>query len=189
VSDLVLDARELAATHLQVPGLEKRWAHVQAVAARAEQLGPAVDADERPALTAAAWLHDVGYAFDLVKTGFHPLDGALRLAELGWPARIVGLVAHHSGARYEAAERGGGLLGAIEAWPLEDSPLMDALITADLTTGPDGSPLTYEQRVAEIRDRYAPDHVVHRTWLRIGDRLNVHIERVAQRMAAAGQPM
>lgn len=162
---------------------------MQAVAARAEQLGPAVDVDEYQVLVAAAWLHDLGYAFDLAVTGFHPLDGARRLADLGWPARIVGLVAHHSGARYEAAERGGGLLAAIETWSLEDSAVMDALVTADLTTGPDGQALTYEQRIAEILSRYPYPHPVHITWQRIGKDLAVHVDRVAARMAAAGQPM
>jgi hypothetical protein len=31
-------------------------------------------------LVAAAWLHDIGYAPELAKTGFHPLDGSAALA-------------------------------------------------------------------------------------------------------------
>lgn len=186
--DLVAIARDLAARKLQVAGLENRWAHTQAVAARAEQLSVTVDVDDRPLLVAAAWLHDIGYAPDLRVTGFHPLDGAQFLRDL-MPTRIAALVAHHSGARFEAAERGRGLVDRLDAWPLEDSPVMDALITADLTTGPTGEPMTYAQRVAEICHRYPAEHVVHRTWQRIGADLAVHVDRVAERMRAAGQPM
>ena len=32
---------------------------------------------------AAAWLHDIGYAEELLDTGFHPLDGARFLASAG----------------------------------------------------------------------------------------------------------
>ena len=34
-------------------------------------------------LVAAAWLHDIGYAPELVETGFHPLDGARYLRREG----------------------------------------------------------------------------------------------------------
>jgi hypothetical protein len=46
------------------------------------------------------------------------------------------LVAHHSGATFEAEERGyAAELGAFEQ---EHSPVMDALIYSDMTTGPAG---------------------------------------------------
>jgi HD superfamily phosphodiesterase len=56
-------------------------------------------------LIAAAYLHDIGYAPTLARTGFHPLDGAVHLRELG-EERLAGLVAHHSGAETEARLRG-----------------------------------------------------------------------------------
>ncbi|HCT75229.1 MAG TPA: phosphohydrolase [Micromonosporaceae bacterium] len=187
--DVVSEARELAAQHLQVPGMERRWAHVQGVASRAWELTPAVPADEAELLIAAAWLHDIGYAPGLVVTGFHALDGAEFLNCALWPKRIVALVAHHSGARFEAAERGRCMLDRLEKWPLEDSPLMDALVTADLTVGPDGEQMTYPERVAEIYSRYGPEHVVHRTWQRVNRECAVYLDRTAARMAAASQPM
>ena len=61
--------------------LGRRWAHVQAVAARAASL-PFGGAD-RELLVAAAYLHDIGYAPELAATGFHPLDGARHLRSLG----------------------------------------------------------------------------------------------------------
>lgn len=52
------------------------------------------------------YLGNVGYAPDLVVTGFHPLDGARWTRDQGMDARLARLVAHHSCARYEARVRG-----------------------------------------------------------------------------------
>jgi hypothetical protein len=68
------------------------------VAARAEELAGAVPPADRELLVVAAWWHDLGYAPDLVQTGFHPIDGALYLAAKGHSPRLCGLVAHHSAA-------------------------------------------------------------------------------------------
>ena len=64
-------------------------------------------------MAAACW-HDLGYAPELVVTGFHPLDGARFLAREGYPARLCALVAHHSAAMFEAEER--GLADELAAW-------------------------------------------------------------------------
>lgn len=103
-SSLVDDARDLAEQLLA--GTGSRWQHTQAVARRAEYAADAVPADDRPVLVAAAWLHDVGYAALLHRCGFHPLDAAWFLQDRDWPPSVVGLVAHHSGARFVAAVRG-----------------------------------------------------------------------------------
>lgn len=135
---------------------------------------------------AAAWLHDIGYSPEIGHTRFHPLDGARYLREEGWPVRLVNLVAHHSGARFEATER--GLEAELSEFDLEDSPVMDALITADLTTGPDGSKLRYRERIAEILDRYPPGHPVHQAWLKAADPLEESVMRVKERLRAAFLP-
>lgn len=103
-ADLVAESARLAERF--VAPLGRRWAHVQSVARAAETLSETVDETDRPVLVAAAWLHDIGYAPDLATTRFHPLDGARYLRDEGWPGRLVNLVTHHSGARFEAAERG-----------------------------------------------------------------------------------
>jgi putative nucleotidyltransferase with HDIG domain len=90
------DAAKLARGLIEPLG--DRWAHVQAVAARAVELLPAVSPPDRDLLISAAWLHDIGYAPEIGATGFHPLDGARHLRHLGRPAAVVTLVAHHSGA-------------------------------------------------------------------------------------------
>jgi hypothetical protein len=71
----VADAEELA-KDLLTPLLD-RWAHVQAVAARADGLTPAIDHEnDRQLLVVAAWLHDIGYSPTLRDTGCHQIDGA-----------------------------------------------------------------------------------------------------------------
>jgi putative nucleotidyltransferase with HDIG domain len=187
VDDLVSASQKLA--ERLVGPLGRRWLHVQAVAARAEELLPAVRAGssdthvDEETLVAAAWLHDIGYSPEIARTGFHPLDGADYLRGHGFPMRVVALVAHHSGARFEAAER--TLSVELSRYGLEDSPVMDALVTADLTTGPGGERLTYNERMDEILSRYASDHPVHRTWLKARSILAPAVERTEARLAAA----
>lgn len=140
VLDTPQGAAELAQSLL--PPLGNRWLHTQAVAARARKVSAAVSEDERDLLVAAAWLHDIGYAPELRETGFHPLDGARHLERLGAPTRLVRLVAHHSGAVYEAEQR--GLTAELAVYEREDSPLSDALVCADMTTGPAGQSFEFE---------------------------------------------
>lgn len=178
MATLVEDAAHLA--EQLVRPLGRRWDHVQAVAARAHELTTAVDANEQEQLISAAWLHDIGYAPEIGRTKFHPLDGARHLKALGWPTEIVNLVAHHSGARFEAAER--GMSSELNEFPFEDNPILDALVTADLTTGPNGERLTYDERIAEILDRYPADDPVHRTWIKAGPILKNSVRRTELRL-------
>lgn len=161
--------------------LGRRWAHVQAVAACAEQLRSAVEPQDGDALVMSAWLHDIGYAPAIGHTRFHPLDGARHLRTTGWPALVVDLVAHHSGARYEAEQR--GLTAELAEFPFHDSPLDDALATADLTTGPDGRPLLYAERIAEILARYPSTDPIHRAWQIAGPILADAVTRTRARVA------
>jgi hypothetical protein len=112
-------------------------------------------------LVAAAWLHDIGYAPELAETGFHPLDGARYLRRVGVDGQVMSLVAYHSCAQIEADVRGLGAELAAEFSPA--NPLLtDALLYCDMTTGPDGDHVRPADRLAEIRARYGPDHVVTR---------------------------
>ncbi|MBQ0923038.1 HD domain-containing protein [Saccharopolyspora endophytica] len=165
-----------------VAPLGRRWEHVQAVAARASELSDAVRPQDRDSLVAAAWLHDIGYAPEIGHTKFHPLDGARYLREQGWSEVIVNLVAHHSGARFEAAERGRS--DDLAEFSFEDSALLDALVTADLTTGPAGQRLAFVERIEEIFSRYAPEDPVHRTWVKARPVLAEAVLRTERRLAA-----
>ncbi|WP_082772265.1 HD domain-containing protein [Actinoplanes sp. TFC3] len=137
--------------------LPRRWMHVQGVARKAQVLAGVVG-DDAPLLEAAAILHDVGYAPDLVRTGFHPLDGAYFLRSVDAPKRLVHLVAHHSCAIREARLR--GIADKLVPFQDEEGPVRDALWTCDLTTTPDGEPTEFRDRVEEIKQRYGPRNLV-----------------------------
>lgn len=153
---LVDAAAEFAAELLSATGA--RWQHTQGVVQRAAHAASAVAKLDRPVLIAAAYLHDVGYAEPLRRSGFHPLDGARFLQQQGWPAMIVGLVAHHSGARFVAAVRGlSAELHEFHDQAFLSGPLADAVTYADQTTTPDGGPVDLETRMAEMLRRHGPE--------------------------------
>jgi hypothetical protein len=155
-------AREIA-QHVLASALPSRWAHTQGVAAQARAVGPVLGWDT-DLIEAAAWLHDIGYAPVLAVTGFHPLDGARYLRDRTDAATTVcALVAHHSGAVAEAAER--GLSDPLLAeFPLNghSGEQVIAVTYCDFTTGPSGERLSPEERITEILSRYEPDSAVHR---------------------------
>lgn len=186
--DLVGAARALAEEQL-AGALPRRWQHVQAVAAKADRVAVVLPESERPTLVAAAWLHDVGYSPDVTDTGLHALDGARWLRHRGWPDRIVTLVANHSCATYEADERGLGSELRRE-FPGEESALTDALWFADMTTGPDGQNFGIHDRLAEVRERYGPDHLVTRFWAKAEPAIVAAVRRTEQRLSEVeSQPM
>ncbi|QUC62075.1 HD domain-containing protein [Streptomyces sp. A2-16] len=176
-------AAELAESLL--PPLGNRWLHTQAVAARAGEVSGAVSEEERDLLVAAAWLHDIGYAPQLRDTGFHPLDGARYLETLGAPSRLVRLVAHHSGAVYEAEQR--DLTAELAAYEREDSAVLDALIYADMTTGPAGQTFDFDRRIDEILERYELGSEVHNAISKARPYLEGAVARTRARLS--DQPM
>ena len=176
------DWAETVARALLKEPLPHRWEHSRGVAATARTLAPVLG-PHADAVTTAAWLHDIGYAPALHHCGFHPLDGALYLRDAQHADPLVcRLVAHHSCAVFEAAERGlaADLLREFTPAPRD---LGDALIYCDMTTGPQGQPMTAERRLAEIRYRYGPDHVVSRALARSAPELAASVARVARKLA------
>jgi len=165
--------------------LGDRWRHTQAVAARADRLAAAVGADDQELLLVAACWHDLGYAPELVVTGFHPLDGARFLAREGYPARLCALVTHHSAAMFEAEER--GLADELATWPREESAVADALWMADMTTGPRGEAVDYPDRLAEILSRYEPGSLVGRAMRQARPLIEAAIARTEDRLRAASR--
>ena len=181
---LAVWAKETAARLLDVADFrDRRWRHVQAVGAKAEQLAPAFGEDG-PLLIAAAWLHDIGYASELQRTGFHHLDGARALTEWDSESRLPGLVANHSAGALEAPMR--GLESDLAAYPDELGPVRDALWTCDMTTSPVGEPIDFEDRLKDIVARYGPEHSVPRSISEGADEIRAAIRRTNERAAAAG---
>jgi putative nucleotidyltransferase with HDIG domain len=179
-------AEETACTILQTP-LPRRWAHTLGVAAQASSLAPILGSDA-DLLTAAALLHDIGYAPELVDTGFHPLDGARYLSDTTRATDMLcRLVAHHSCALIEAGERGLAAQLSLEFEPAR-SDLTDALIYCDMTAGPDGQHMQVEQRLADIRARYGPDDPVSRALTRSAPLLTGAVTRIARQLARCIPP-
>jgi HD domain len=174
---------ERIARDLLEDSLPRRWAHTKGVAVQARSL-TAILGDYADLITSAAWLHDIGYAPAIAATSFHPLDGARYLrdvhhADMG----LCRLVAHHTCAVIEAQERGlaDTLLGEFKP---ERPELTDALTYCDMTTGPDGRPLTVEERLAEIRTRYGHGHVVDRSIRHATPRIKASTLTVRRRLLA-----
>jgi putative nucleotidyltransferase with HDIG domain len=167
--------------------LGDRWLHVQAVAREARRVARVVPAEDRELLVAAAFLHDVGYAPSLNRLGFHSVDGARFVRAYGHE-QLARLVAHHSGARFEAEER--GLVAELAAFPVEDGPVMDALTFADMTIGPAGQSMTLGERIGEVQRRYPPQDPVHRAIVRARPLLQAAINRTQERLDdGSAQPM
>ena len=73
---------------------------------------------------------------------------------------VVSLVAYHTGAVFEARER--GLSDTLAKFVEPPDFLLDVLTCADMTTSPDGSQVRADDRLSEILSRYAEDDPVHR---------------------------
>ncbi|CAN5239990.1 HD domain-containing protein [soil metagenome] len=164
--------RARAIAEERLADLPHRRAHVRGVAATAERLVVGLDAVDADAVVTAAWLHDVGYATSVRSTGFHPIDGAVFVRDEGFSAVVVSLVAYHTGAVFEARER--GLSDALAEFTEPPPLLLDLLTCADMTTSPQGSRVRAEDRISEILSRYPDGDPVHRA-----------IERAAPSLLAA----
>ena len=173
------EAQAMAGSALS-DALPRRWRHVQGVAGKAEQVAAALGLDG-DVLVTAAWLHDIGYAPSVADTGFHPLDGARYLAARGLSERVVHLVARHSYAVHEAELRGIG--DQLAGYRDERGAVRDALWYSDITTSPDGEPVSAAERIAEIKQRYGPDHLVTRFITDASPELLGAVERTQKRLA------
>jgi hypothetical protein len=132
-------------------------------------------------LEAAAWLHDIGYAPGLAVTGLHALDGARYLRDAQHAdAKLCRLVAHHSCAVIEAEERG---LADVLSLEFDPAPhVLSAVLTyCDMTTSPDGEPVSVDRRLAEIHHRYGPGHLVSRSIQRATPMILRAVEQVQER--------
>ena len=113
---------------------------------------------DREILFFAGLFHDIGKSEELQATSFHPLDGARYMMRIG-EIHLAPLVARHTGADREAK-----ILGiSLAPWDtlsksreIRLTPYQQTLDWADLTTAPDGSDVTYEERLLDVMERYGP---------------------------------
>ncbi len=163
--------------------LGDRWLHVLGVGRRAEVVACCLPEQERELLIAAAYLHDIGYAPELRRTGLHQLDGAYYVRTFA-EDRVVRLVANHSEARFEV-----GLSGwsdALAEFPREEAAVADALTYCDLTTSPVGAPIRPRDRIAEVATRYESDGVVMQALQMATPHLLAAVERTRARLHDQG---
>lgn len=180
-----LDPARAAELAVQIlTGDEERIRHSAGVAARAEALAVGLDGDPTRLLVVAAWLHDVGYAEPTKTLGFHPVDGARHLQKLGCAPVICDLVAHHSGSRFVADVR--GLSRHLAPFHYAEDSISDTLAVADQTAGPDGRPMTIDERMADMLRRHGPDSPNARAHPRREPFLRAAATRVASRLEAHG---
>ncbi len=165
-------------TELFEPGAD-RLAHSIGVGRRAEHVARVLDCPDL--LVSAAYLHDIGYAAAARDTGLHQLDGARYLRGLGAPPELTGLVAHHTEATVEAAER--GLDGALRReFPEPATGLLDLLTYCDMTTSARGETVTVDERFERIYDRYPPGHLVSRSMRDAEPRLRTLVSGIERRL-------
>ena len=178
--DLLPWARDLAEQLLAEP-LPRHWAHSQGVGRRAESLATVLG-DEAELLAAAAWLHDIGSAPELMKTGMRNLDGARYLRDIaGADPRICSLVANHTCACIEARNR--GMHDELEMeFPPVDGLLADALTYCDMCTTPDGELTNAKDRLDEILERYGSGTLVFDTMIEASPRIFEAVGRISERM-------
>jgi HD domain len=170
----------LTARRLLAEELPRRWAHARGVARQAEQIAPAFPRQEAEVLVASAWLHDIGYASALTVTGLHQLDGARFLVACGVPFRVCALVAHHAGAAAVADLV--GLADELSMFEDERGPVRDALWYCDMTTGPDGRRMTFDERMAELSERRSADDPVVRALAVNGAERAAAVRRTEERL-------
>lgn len=144
-------ARALMRSHLR--DLPRRRAHSEGVARAMGGLYGTAHPTVRDVAIAAGLVHDIGYG--TVRTGLHSLDGATALEGTSLQF-LAPLVAWHSTAAQESATRG----IPIEVPQPEDPRIRAALWVADFSTSPVGRPIAPVDRIADIRERYAPDSPV-----------------------------
>ncbi|MFF1557715.1 HD domain-containing protein [Streptomyces sp. NPDC058279] len=170
-------AHDLAES-LLAESLPQRWAHSQRVYSQALTLAPTLGEDAE-LLAAAAIVHDVGYARAAVDTGQHMIDGARYLRDVvGAGPRLCSVVAFHTSSPWEAAEV--GLNEALAEFGPAEPALVDAITYCDLTSSPVGALVDPAERLAEVLDRYGPDHVVFRAVSAARPELLARVARVRQ---------
>lgn len=158
-------------------GMPDRWRHSVRAAIQASRWPCLFDQEAQTVLQTAVILHDIGYSPDLVRSGFHALDGAIFLRAQGVDEEVVALVAHHSCAHLEASLR--GLSRDLNWFPSHrNRKLIDAMIWCDMTSGPTGDEVDIDWRLADIRARYGPHSIVGR----FADQAEPHLRAATSRV-------
>ncbi|MFZ0323657.1 MAG: HD domain-containing protein [Actinomycetes bacterium] len=128
-----------------------RYGHMRGAAQHAGEAARILVPEDADLVTAAVWLHDIGYA--VPRHGFHSVDGAEYLRDVGWPERLVALVAHHSFASLVAPAA--GMTSSLAKYPRETGLVHDLVVYGDMSVDPEGRAVSLEHRLAGIERRHA----------------------------------
>jgi hypothetical protein len=177
-------AASLLVTELFGPG-SGRYLHMRKAADAASRTARLLlPTDEAELVTAAAWLHDIGYAAP--RTGFHSVDGADLLLSLGWSDRLASLVAHHSFARLVAPAAGAA--EELARFPLETGLVHDLIVYGDMSVDPCGATVHLDERLADIRRRHDGSSATGRVHPQRADAIAAAVRRVDAALADRYRP-
>lgn len=79
-----------------------------------------------------------------------------------------------------------GLAEFMREFPDDRSAVRDAVWYCDMTTSPVGVPVTFDERLAEIRERYGPDHTVPRGITAASEEIRQAVRNVETLASRAG---
>ncbi len=151
----VVDARPFDLDALFVAH-RPRLAHMRDVSAFAHDFGRCLGLSDHDhaLLERAALFHDIGYAPALNRFNFHPLDGALFLADHGEHPWVMEGVLRHSQADRKAPNLPGVAEEYARRRPIADAAwLVRAVTIADWRAAGVGGRTSFAQRLRDIVDR------------------------------------
>ncbi len=155
-----------------------RVKHVLEIATRVRESATALllPLQEVEMAECAALLHDIGYWKPIALTGFHPADGANFLKEQG-RHDLASMIIGHSCSPEE-----GELLGY--SGIQQDQRITSKLITYwDVQIKQGGEAVSYQERLADILQRYGPDSLVGRANLKAKLRIEGLLKEVGSELA------
>ena len=161
-----------------------RFKHILGVVEEMKMLLEKVEMGEhiKEELIEAAYLHDIGYSEKLLKTGYHPLDGALYCIKENYSSGIIAAVMFHSGALEDVKRNFPDLLDIYlkhySKLNEKDQLYIDLVTYCDLHRSSLGIKVTFEERMNEIFQRYGEDHNVSLTMKNNEKMFKELIERV-----------
>ena len=108
-------------------------------------------------LLLVAKYHDIGYANELINSGFHPIDGFLHLKKLGFKESIQKAVLLHTDAKDLAPNELKNYYVNIEL-SAYDLKLLDFITYCDTHINDKGELCTLDERLSRIECRYGSEH-------------------------------
>lgn len=122
----------------------------------------------------SAYLHDIGYAEDLNLNNFHAVDGFEFLKKNGWHDVVSMVALHHTYSGLLAKMSREDLTHYYSKYPLTEEFMKYFFIVteADLQTSGKGITVSFEERIADIQDRYGAVNVITKHILEVQNLVN-----------------